>query len=89
MSFEDYLLFIRKQMYTELQVSVRNSELVEVDQPEVPQGSTTTTITPPPTAGKEPVLPALMPENWVFTGFLVFSLFGPIVRPEMRYYQSR
>jgi hypothetical protein len=69
-------------------VSVRSSELVEVDQPEVPEGSTTTMITPPPTAEKEPVLPTTMPENWMFTGFLVFALFGPIVRPEMRYYQS-
>ena len=88
MSFQDYLFFVRKEMYTELQVSVRSSELVEVDQPEVPEGSTTTTTTPPPTAEKEPVLPAIMPENWVFTCFLVFALFGPIVRPEMRYYQS-
>ena len=63
MSFEYYLFFVRKEMYTELQVSVRSSELVEVDQPEVPEGSTTTTITPPPTAEKEPVLPAIMPEN--------------------------
>ena len=31
MSFEDYLHFVRKEMYTELRVSVRSSELVEVD----------------------------------------------------------
>ena len=88
MSFEDYLLYIRKEMYTELQVSVRNSELVEVDdQPEVPEGLSTR-ITPPPTAEKEPVLPTIMSENWMLTGFLVFAVFGPIVRAEMRYYQS-
>ena len=75
-------------MYSELQVPVRSSELVEVDdQPEVPEGSSTR-ITPPSTAEKEPVLPTIMPKNWTFTGFLVFALFGPIVRPEMRFYQS-
>ena len=34
------------------------------------------------------MLPIIMPENWMFTGFLVFAVFGPIVRAEMRYYQS-
>ena len=72
MSFEDYLVYIRKQMYAELQVSVHIYELVGVDDvPEVPEGSSTR-ITPPPMAEKEPVVPTIMPENWVvvFTGFL-------------------
>ena len=72
MSFEDYLVYIRRQMHAELQVSVHSYELVEVDDmPEVPEGSSTR-ITPPPTAEKEPVMPTItMPENWVvFTGFL-------------------
>jgi hypothetical protein len=29
-----------------------------------------------------------MPENYVFPGFLVFALLGPIVHPDMRRYQS-
>ena len=30
----------------------------------------------------------IMPDNWMFPGFIVFSMFGPIVETEMRYYQS-
>ena len=61
-------------MYTKLQVSVQSSELVEVDNiPEVPE-RLSTRITPPPMAEKEPVLPTIMPENWMFTGFLVFAI---------------
>ena len=83
MSFEDYLLFVRKNMFTELQVSFRSSELEEEEEETTEVTKTITT-----TGDAVPLTTTTMRENWMFPGFLIFALFGPIVEPEMRYYQS-
>ncbi|KAI2508514.1 hypothetical protein MHU86_5913 [Fragilaria crotonensis] len=82
MCFEDYLLlFVRQKMFIELMMPQRSSELVEVEQ-------TADQVTTTTADRSDAVFATIMPENWMFPGFIVFSLFGPIVEPEMRYYQS-
>jgi hypothetical protein len=70
-------------MFTELQVSFRSSELEEEEEETTEVTKTITT-----TGDAVPLTTTTMRENWMFPGFLIFALFGPIVEPEMRYYQS-
>ncbi|KAI2492691.1 hypothetical protein MHU86_21839 [Fragilaria crotonensis] len=91
MCFENYLLFVRQKMFIELMMPHRSSELVEVEQ--TTDEITTTTATPMTTTTDSSdavplIATSIMPENWMFPGFIVFSLFGPIVESGMRHYQS-
>ena len=92
MSFEDYWLFVRKQMHSELFKSVRSSKLVEeaktdetTTTTEEEKETTTGEVTKTTTAENATFT---MAEKWMFPGFIVFALFGSIVEPEIRYYQS-
>jgi hypothetical protein len=86
MCFEGYLLFLRQKMFSELLKSIRSSELVVEE--ETTEEVTTTTTTTTTKNGGDVFTTTTMPENWMFPGFIIFTLFGPIVEPEMRYYQS-
>jgi hypothetical protein len=81
--FEDYLLFVRQKMFSELLTSLRTSELVVAEEETTEEATKTTT-----TDNDDVSTTTTMPENWMFPGFFIIALFGPIVEVEMRCYQS-
>ena len=71
MCFEDYLLFLRQKMFSELLKSIRSSELVVEE--ETTEEVTTTTTTTTTDNGGDVSTTTTMPENWMFPGFIIFA----------------
>lgn len=81
MALEDYYVYIRKKMYILLK-----SSSVDID-----DDSPATTSESFGDSGNDPAAAAAedaMPNEWVFPGFFLFALMGPIVPFEMLAYRS-
>lgn len=91
MRFEGYLLlFVRQKKFHELMVSIRSSEFVDEEETTEVNTMTMTALSLRTAALDSAPMTSIMTENWMFPApcFLIFALFGPIVEPEIRYYQS-
>lgn len=79
MTLDDYYLFVREGMYKLLHPAVTCAG-PSSEEPQVEEANDTS---------RESVLSVIvMPDSWIFTGFIIFALLGPIVPSNMIPYRS-